>query len=417
MTRFDLHSTTGNSLLPAMFSAVMLVAVGCDQSGTSRREDRETGPIDVSVVPEMLVGAQYRGRTGGDQYDDMIWRFDEMHFRIVAGRAGLPADLVRSLLPADATGYRIEGRWSVEDEVLTVSELAVDGKPVAQSPRTLQTMCTPVIRIHADKHQYMFARGTAESAWRQGDIPPWPPGTTSVSGSVIFDKQKEGWLSVGYHGIVEESDSIGDGATLNWEPDDSGYGSAQTTTFAPRFCRLQLNGSQPATVRGMALPPGVYLFYAKWKPSDLRVSEEKIVVEFTRWRLQGRFAAQWVVASQRPVSGLEFDLAATEFGELRVHAPASEPFQSAFLLPWSEPDVEPPPIDADQAWQMSRWAGHQVRIEAGKGLFPLVPAGRYRVFLVEHDVPVEDDDTVVKYRVSHDEVVMVRKDAVVGVTF
>ena len=79
--------------------------------------------------------------------------------------------------------------------------------------------------------------------------------------------------------------------------------------------------------------------------------------------------------------------------------------------------MEPPPIDADQAWQMARWAGHQVRIEAGKGLFPLVPAGRYRVFLVEHDVPVEDDDTVVKYQVSHDEVVTVRKDAVVGVTF
>ena len=84
----------------------LLLLCGCDIAGTTQRENRVTGPDDVSVVPDMLVGARYRGRTGGDEYDDLTWAFDKTHFRIVAGRKGLPLDLVNALLPADTTGYR-----------------------------------------------------------------------------------------------------------------------------------------------------------------------------------------------------------------------------------------------------------------------------------------------------------------------
>ena len=411
----SLHWATFTRVLVCL--GLLLLTLGCDFGTDRDRKNRETGPVDVSVTPDMLIGAAYRGRTGGDEFDDLNWTFDDTHFRIVAGQQGLPNDLVDTLLPANTSGHRIDGRWSVEGEVLPVSELAVDGKSLDQPPRNLRAICTPVIRIQADKHQYMFARGTAETAWRQGDIPPWSPGTTSVSGSVKFDRKEEGWLSVGYRGLVGERDSIGDGATLNWEPDDSGYGSAQTTTYAPRSCRLQLNGGQPATMRCMGLPPGVYLFYAKWKPTDPQVSEGKIVVEFTRWRLKGRFASEWVVVDQYPVGGLDFDLVATEFGQIEVHVPASGAHQSVFLLPWARPDMAPPPLDAKQAWQIARWAGHQIRVENGSGAFEMVPTGRYRLFLVEHDDPVKDDDTLVEYRVTHDSLATVPKDAVVQVSF
>ena len=243
-----------------VFACLFLLLSGCDWVGITQRENRVTGPDDVSVVPDMLVGARYRGRTGGHEQDDLTWVFDKTHFRIVAGRDGLPLDLVNAMLPADTTGYRIDGRWSVDGEVLTVTEIAIDGKPVNQAPRTLRAMCTPVIRIQAASHQYMFARGTAESARSQGNILAWPPETTLVSGSVRYNRSEEGWLSVGYKGLLDDAESIGDSATLNWEPDDSGYASAQTTTFKPRSCRLQLNGRQPATMRCVALPPGVYLF-------------------------------------------------------------------------------------------------------------------------------------------------------------
>ena len=85
---------------------------------------------------------------------------------------------------------------------------AVDGKLVDQPPRTLRAMCTPVIRIQADRQQYMFARGTAESARIQGDIPNWPQRTTRVSGSVKYDRSEAGWLSVGYKGILDDAESI-----------------------------------------------------------------------------------------------------------------------------------------------------------------------------------------------------------------
>ncbi len=396
---------------------VLLLVVGCDLRGTAPHENRETGPDDVSVVPEMLVGARYRGRTGGHEYDDLTWIFDETHFRIVARRAGLPADLRDALLPADVTGYRIDGRWSVEGEVLTVSELAVDGKSIDQPPRTLRAMCTPVIRIQADRHQYMFARGTAESAWSQGDIPPWPPETTRVSGRVSFDRNRKGWLSVGYRGVIEQAKSISDSATLNWKPDDSGHGWAQQTTHAPRICRLQLNGERPATIRCMGLPSGVYLFYAQWRPADPRAPDGKIVAKFQRWRLNQRFRAKWVVVEDRPAVQLDFDLLHAAQGEIKVHVSENNSLQSVFLLPWGQMDSEPPPLNSDQAWRMARWAGHQIAIEEAGGTFEGIPEGRYRLFLVEHDQPAEDGDTFIEYRVTHDKTIIVRKDAVVEVSF
>lgn len=400
-----------------VFACLILLLSGCDLAEIAEREDRVTGPDDVSVVPDMLVGARYRGRTGGDTYDDMTWIFDKTHFRIVAGQAGLPGDLTQALLPADVTGYRIDGRWSVDGEELTVTELAVDGKPIDQPPRTLRAMCTPVIRIQADRRQYMFRRGTAESAWRQGDIPPWPPETTMVSGKVEFDRSAQGWLSVGYRGVIREADPISDSATLEWESSDSGFGSAQTRTHAPRSCRLQLNGDQPAMVRCVGLPPGMYLFYAQWKPPDPRVLEGKIVVGFTRWRLQGRFAAKWVVVKERPLSGVALDLVAVDFGAVQVKAPVGNAYQSVFLLPWGEPKTEPPPLNADQSWEMARWAGHQVSIEEGSAVFESVPTGRYRLFLVEHDQPAKDDDTITKYKVIADTTTIVRIEMTAEVSF
>jgi hypothetical protein len=278
-------------------------------------------------------------------------------------------------------------------------------------------MCTPVIRIQVDRHQYMFRRGTAESAWRQGNISPWLPGTTSVSGSVRFDRERPGWLSVGYKGLIEEGKSISDGATVKSEPDDSGSAWAQTTTYAPRFCRLQLNGSRPATMQCMALPPGVYLFYAQWRPTDPRVQAGKIVAEFTRWRLQDEFAAKWVVLGDRPLTDVNFDLSAMQLGEIEVHVPASDSLQTVFLLPWGQPSSDPPPVDSDQAWRMARWVGHQMAIEKKSGTFKTVPEGRYRLFLVEHDEPAKDDETLVEYRVVADETVVLREGANAAVSF
>ncbi|MFT5302703.1 MAG: hypothetical protein ACI87E_003176 [Mariniblastus sp.] len=396
---------------------LLLLVGGCDLNGNGLRENREPGPIDVSVVPEMLVGAQYRGRTGVDEYDDLAWVFDKTHFRIVAGQRGLPADLVTALLPADVTGNRIDGRWSVDGEVLTVTELTLDGKAIDLPPRTLRAMCTPVVRIQSAKHQYMFARGTAESAWRQGDIPQWPPGTTSVSGSVKFDRKGQGWLSVGYRGVIGETELIADSATLKWEPDDTGYGSAQTKTYAPRFCLLQLNGSQPSTMQCMALPPGIYFFYAMWEPPDPRSLEGKIVVKGERWRLQNQFVAKWIVVDDRPVAPVNFDLVAAADGEIEIRVPKSDTLQSAFLLPWGLADTDPPPLDADEAWRMAYWAGHQISINAGNGTFKNLPGGRHSLFLVEHDEPARDWDALTEFRVTGETIVTVHEGEKVEVSF
>ena len=228
-----------------LFACLFLLTGGCDLAEITEPDNRVTGPDDVSVVPEMLVWARYRGRTGGDEYDDLTWVLDNSHFRIVAGRKGLPLYLVKAMLPADSTGYRIYVRWSVDGEGLTVTELAVDGKPVNQPPRNLRAMCTPVIRIQADRQQYMFARDATESARDPGDIPTWPPGTTRVSGSVKYYRSDEGWLSVGYMGFPDDADPISDSATLNWEV------GATRSVLRPPISSVSANGWSRIRIGGV----------------------------------------------------------------------------------------------------------------------------------------------------------------------
>lgn len=155
--------------LPIMVACLVL-QVGCNNHEPNDGEKRETGPSDLSVSPEMLVGARYRGRTGGDEYDDLNWVFDKSRFRIVAGKHGLPPDISKSLLPSGVNGNRVDGKWSVEGEELTLSDLKVDGVAISSTAKKVRVFCTPVIRIEFDKKQYMFARGTPESARAQGEI-------------------------------------------------------------------------------------------------------------------------------------------------------------------------------------------------------------------------------------------------------
>lgn len=402
--------------LPVMCVASVLFAIGCDFGASSDRKDRVTGPAEVSVTPDMLIGATYRGRTGGDEYDDIEWTFDETHFRLVSGQAGLPQDLTDALLPVGVSGHRIDGRWSVHGEVLTVSELAIDGEPLQRPPQTLRTICTPVVRIQAAKHQYMFARGTAETAWRQGPIPEWPPGTTSVRNMVQFDLEAEGWLTVGYQGYTSDGEVLTGNATLRITPGRS-EGYAVSPNDSPRHARLQLTGSGHATARYMAVPPGNYLFYAIWKPPDPRVAAGKIVVEFRRFRLEETFTTQWLSMAERPVAVVDLRLSPPPRGTIKVRTPESGSHQSVFLLPWGATTWDAPQLDDGQAWSLAWRLGAAISIEDNEGEFIALAAGCYRLFLAEHDRPADDDDSQSAYRLIADSTVVLDNDQVTAVSY
>ena len=119
----------------------------------------------------------------------------------------------------------------------------------------------------------------------------------------------------------------------------------------------------------------------------------------------------------QPLSQVDFDLVKSAEGEIKVSVQENDSLQSVFLLPWGQPDEDPPPLDADQAWQVAFWAGHQDSVDAEGATFPAISTGRYRLFLVEHDQPAEDDDAIVEYRVKSNKVVTVRADAAAEVSF
>jgi hypothetical protein len=321
-----------------------------------------------------------------------------------ASEQGLPKDLVGALLPADESGFRIDGRWSVEGEVLTMTDLAVDGIRVEQSPRTLRTMCTPVIRIQAADHQYMFARGTAETARSQGKIPDWPAGTASVRGSVSFEKDVAGWLTVGYTGFNNDGKRLDGSVTLRIHPDQR---SPRATTQGARISRLAQTSSGFATTQYMAIPPGNYLLYAMWQPPDPRVLAGEVVIEFSRFKLESPFAARWVSVTGQPLSGINLDITAGPRSTIDIQTPASEAYQSVFALPWPETDASVPQLDDQQAWELAWSLGTMCTVESNKARFDDMATARYRLFLIEHDKPFDDEGAWALYRVVAEKAIVV----------
>lgn len=151
-----MSSKSASRLLLILLCTVFCGA--CDQSRFPRRLDRTTGDDYLPVDAEMLTGAQYTGRTGGYEYDDLQWTFGEQMFEIIAGENGMPDDLMQTLLSSDTPPDRINGHWEVEGEELTLSNISADGKAIDQPPVTIRTMCTPVIRIEPRSAQYTFLR-------------------------------------------------------------------------------------------------------------------------------------------------------------------------------------------------------------------------------------------------------------------
>lgn len=67
-------------------------------------------------------------------------------------------DLPGRLLPEQVEATKIAGNWSVENDVITFTNITADGVPTDQEPRQLATMFTGVLRIVAGP-QYVFDRG------------------------------------------------------------------------------------------------------------------------------------------------------------------------------------------------------------------------------------------------------------------
>jgi hypothetical protein len=135
----------------------LLLLPGCNSDAPV--EHLETGGDYGPVTPDMLAGARLRFRTGRDEtYDDLTWIFDTETFRITAGENGLPPVLAGRLLPEGVEAREIAGNWSVENDVITFTNITADGVPTDQEPRQLETMFTGVLRIVAGP-QYVFDRG------------------------------------------------------------------------------------------------------------------------------------------------------------------------------------------------------------------------------------------------------------------
>lgn len=157
----------GSHVSTGMILGFVLTLSGCDP--TPPAKIRVTGQDeDYNVTHDMLVGATFTSRTGKDRsYDDLQWRFQDKTFLVTAGRNGLPRGLASRLLPDGVDATEISGKWTVDDRVITFTEITADGELTDQPPRTLRTMVTPILRIEAGQ-QYKFSRQSTRHASPKG---------------------------------------------------------------------------------------------------------------------------------------------------------------------------------------------------------------------------------------------------------
>jgi len=105
-----------------------------------------------------------------------------------------------------------------------------------------------------------------------------------------------------------------------------------------------------------------------------------------------------------------------------VRAPNSDSKQSVFVLPWGDDEITFPPLSSEQAFEFAWWAGFWIPIEDSLGRSKSVPAGRYRVFLVEHVADAGDNDpidydTIADFRMKDDQFVTVKENKTSEVSF
>ncbi|MCM2372339.1 hypothetical protein [Aporhodopirellula aestuarii] len=133
---------TGHLAVPSLFLLLtsMLSIVGCaafmvlrlppptqDVVVSKSAEHFEGEPNPGDVFADVLTGAKLIKYEDPD--GDLSWKFTEKGFGIVVGDSGLPPELMYELGLPTRDVQRIHGSWSVNGQLLFLTNIQVDGRP------------------------------------------------------------------------------------------------------------------------------------------------------------------------------------------------------------------------------------------------------------------------------------------------
>jgi len=110
---------------------------------------------DYGPVPASRFRGKHVVFATGTSGDRFIWEFSGDRFKISGDDGPIPRDAVFAILGKGQVAKAIDGRWTLDEQGLTLSGITADGKDGYKSV-TLRPFMTPVVRVDLNGTQYVF---------------------------------------------------------------------------------------------------------------------------------------------------------------------------------------------------------------------------------------------------------------------
>ena len=117
-------------------------------------------PVTAVNVQAMKLN-HYFDENNKNHDPDFEWTFKDGTFTLKEGKGQIPVDLLKKMLPKDATAKMIEGKWKIVDDlkagiVIEFTEIKGDGKAgLEKATYNIYKTAPTVVRI--GEPQYVFA--------------------------------------------------------------------------------------------------------------------------------------------------------------------------------------------------------------------------------------------------------------------
>lgn len=110
---------------------------------------------DYGPVPASRFRGKHLVFATGTSGDKFIWEFSGDRFKISGDDGPIPGDAVFTILGKGQVAKAIDGRWTVDEQGLTLTGITADGKDGYKNV-TLRPFQTPVVRVDLNGTQYVF---------------------------------------------------------------------------------------------------------------------------------------------------------------------------------------------------------------------------------------------------------------------